>query len=218
MLQFISDYTKEDELYMRILLILAGYLSGSVLYAKIFGYMFRHKDITADTKDENPGTANAFMQGGAMCGMCTLFFELIKGFAPVYIYQRMFMPLENGDMGLICILIAPVLGHIFSVFSGFKGGKGIAVTFGCLLGCAPDIYAALVLAFFFILFSLIIHIYPHYYRTLATYFFTTITLWFSKEAVIIKLGFTCMAVLVMGKLCISSEKKEKMKVNLLWMH
>ena len=44
--------------------ILFGYLSGSILYARIFGELIAHRDITKQTKDKNPGTANAFMQGG----------------------------------------------------------------------------------------------------------------------------------------------------------
>ena len=71
-----------------IFFLLIGYLSGSVLYARIFGYLFKHKDITQNTKDNNPGTANAFINGGFFCGICTLVCDLLKGFVPVFIYLR----------------------------------------------------------------------------------------------------------------------------------
>ena len=49
-----------------------GYVSGSVLYAKVFGKLFCQKDVTEDTIDGNPGTTNAFLNGGIWCGICTL--------------------------------------------------------------------------------------------------------------------------------------------------
>ena len=52
-----------------ILFILFGYLSGSILFARVFGKWVAGKDVTADAGDKNPGTANAFMQGGVLCGI-----------------------------------------------------------------------------------------------------------------------------------------------------
>ena len=56
-----------------LLFILLGYLSGSVLYAKIWGKLLCGTDITKGSTDGNPGTANAFIQGGFWCGVLTLF-------------------------------------------------------------------------------------------------------------------------------------------------
>ena len=64
---------------------LIGYLSGSILYADVFAKLFK-KDIYKDSRDKNPGTANAFQFGGFRCGLCTLICELLKGFLPVYCY------------------------------------------------------------------------------------------------------------------------------------
>lgn len=47
-----------------LLMILIGYLLGSILFAPVFGQLIQKKDIISGTKDLNPGTANAFMQGG----------------------------------------------------------------------------------------------------------------------------------------------------------
>lgn len=104
-----------------------------------------------------PGAANAFTYGGFFCGIITLFGDILKGFLPVYCYL-----LNAGGMSfnLTLVLAAPVIGHILPVFYHFKGGKGIAVTFGCLLGLFPDIRPALILAAAFIFFSLIIRIIP----------------------------------------------------------
>ena len=65
-----------------------GYLSGSVLYARVFARLFGNRDILSHSRDQNPGTANAFMYGGFMCGLCTLVFDLLKGFLPVYLFVK----------------------------------------------------------------------------------------------------------------------------------
>ena len=133
-----------------VLFILLGYLSGSVLYAKIFGMLFKKKDIVKESRDGNPGTANAFMEGGVLCGICTLICDLLKGMLPVYLYMQSLDIQKSQGIMISLVLAAPVLGHVFSIFNNWKGGKGIATTFGCLLGLFPDLSAALILAFFFI--------------------------------------------------------------------
>ena len=109
--------------------LLAGYLSGSVLYAQIWGRLISGKDITEGTRDNNPGAANAFMEGGFLCGMLTLICDLAKGFFPVWLFLRQ---ADYADFTLALVLAAPVFGHIFPLFHHFQGGKGIAVSFGCL--------------------------------------------------------------------------------------
>ena len=56
-------------LFREIFFICFGYLLGSILFARLFGLLFAHKDITQNTADGNPGTANAFLQGGFLCGV-----------------------------------------------------------------------------------------------------------------------------------------------------
>lgn len=198
--------------------IVMGYLSGSILYARILGRLIKQKDLYENTKDHNPGTANAFMQGGFFCGILTLCGDMAKGFIPVAFAMRNFMSEPHWEMGLALVIFAPVLGHVFPLFFHFKGGKGIATTFGCLLGCMPNIYAACVLAFYFILLSAIIRVTPHLYRTLGTYWLTLVTLIFHKELLPVRLGFFMITLCVSGKLYLSKEEKEKCRVRLLWMH
>ena len=131
--------------------ILLSYLSGSVLYARIFGQLLGKGDITQNSKDHNPGTANAFLNGGALCGTLTLIFDLLKGFLPVYLYFS-----GETTWAAALVLAAPVVGHDFPLFFKDSGGKGIAVTFGCLLGIFPDLLPLLCFALFFIFFSAIL--------------------------------------------------------------
>lgn len=191
-----------------------GYLSGSILYAQLFGRLLTNRDIAGSSPDHNPGTFNAFRHGGFWCGSLTLLCDLFKGFLPVYAYV-------DGDLArlgveLAFVLAAPVFGHILPLFYGFKGGKGIAVSFGCLLGLLPEYRPVLVLAFFFLFFSLVLKITPNYHRTLVTYFLSVIGMDLLIPIRSVAIGFTLVAGLIMLKLFLSPEDKEKCKVTALW--
>lgn len=204
--------------YMAFMIL--GYLTGSVLSARIFGRLFRHQDIISGTKDGNPGTANAFLEGGFLCGILTLIFDVLKGFLPVFLCVRL-EPSQNPqpiEFGLALVLCAPVLGHIFPLFYHFQGGKGIAVTFGCLLGLFPHIYGAEVLAFSFLFLSFIVRVTPHYLRTIAAYLLTMTLLLFAKERLALRIGFLMIGCLVLIRMHLSKEEKEACKVRVLWMH
>ena len=74
----------------------------------------------------------------------------------------------GADIWITFVLAAPVAGHIFPVFHRFRGGKGIAVSFGVLLGLYPYMKPVLLLASCFLLFSFVIVITPNYHKTFAT--------------------------------------------------
>lgn len=200
---------------MRIIFYtLLGYLSGSLLWAKFFGNLLAKEDITAASPDGNPGASNAFHYGGFWCGCLTLFFDILKGFLPVLLYCRSMASLPS--LGLAFVLAAPVIGHTHSVFHDFRGGKGIAVSFGCLLGLTPDLRPALILAVVFILFSVVIKITPHYYRTLVTYMVAIPVMFAVVRKVAVRVGFFLIAGTVIMKLLGSEEEKEKLEVKIGW--
>lgn len=199
--------------------IIAGYLAGSVLFAPMWGRVFTKKDIIEHTKDHNPGTANAFMQGGFGCGVATLICDMAKGFLPVFLCIH--LSAEYGlhsAAGMAFVMLAPVVGHNFPLYTGFKGGKGIATSFGVLLGFYPDLKIALTLAIWFILFSLVIRITPHYYRTISTYAVAMICVIFGGFLPEQKLGFIMISIAVCVRMHLSDEKREECKVRLLWKH
>lgn len=201
-----------------IFFIFIGYFSGSVLYAKVFGYLLKRQDIIENTKDQNPGAANAFMQGGFVCGVLTLICDILKGLIPVFIFRLTCQDQFVSEWWKALVVAAPVVGHMFPFYFQWKGGKGIAVSFGCLLGLLPDIKGAVILAFFFILFSVVIRVEPHIYRTMITYLCSAAAILFTGEQKAVKMAFTMIAVLIVGKLAVSKEEKKKFKVRLLWMH
>ena len=165
-----------------------GYLSGSVLYARIFAGLFHRENMFEQSRDHNPGTANAFMYGGFWCGLLTLVCDLLKGFFPVYLFMLQRAAGQPDPLLPALVLAAPVIGHIFPLFYRFKGGKGIAVTFGCLLGLYPVLHPFFILAFCFIFFSSILKITPHFYRTIFSFAvsFLLACIFMRTAAVIIK--------------------------------
>lgn len=198
-----------------IFALVLAYLSGSILYANFFGALFGVRERYAESADRNPGTANAYTYGGFWCGTLTLIFDLMKGAVPVYITCRLEPGIQSWAMPLV--LIAPVVGHILPVFHGFHGGKGIAVTFGVLLGLAPRLRPLFIFAAVFIILSAVVRIYPHYYRTLAAYLLAAVLMMTSGVEGWIWFGFLLATAAVCVRMLLSREEKKKPEVKLLWM-
>jgi glycerol-3-phosphate acyltransferase PlsY len=101
--------------------------------------------------DGNPGSANAWKAGGWRVGLPALLLDYFKGAVPVSLAH--YVAGLTGWM-LVPVALAPVMGHAFSPFLRFRGGKALAVTFGVwtglMLGTGP-----LILGLFFTLFYLV---------------------------------------------------------------
>lgn len=155
-----------------IIFITVGFLSGSVLYAKIVPFLIKKKDVEKISDDGNPGTANAFIQGGVVVGILTLILELSKGIVPVLICS---LTMDHTNMAFVAVVASPVLGHAVGVFNQFRGGKCIAVSFGVLLGAIPASWIPLaVLVVFYVLFSTVVTIAPNRIRSIVTYVATSL--------------------------------------------
>ena len=146
--------------------IIGGYLSGSILYSYLLPKALKGIDITAESPDGNPGTANAFTCAGIPIGILVLCMELLKGYLPVHLALREVNP---ARWSFALILAAPVFGHACPFLQPQKGGKAIAVSFGVLLGLVPFWLPVLSLAALYLIFSLVIVIDPHFYRSVCTF-------------------------------------------------
>lgn len=107
-------------------------------------------------------------------------------------------------------------GARFPATRSFKGGKGIATTFGCLLGLLPFWTPVLVLACIFIFYSTILRITPNLSRTRVTYFTLPLGMLLMEVPLWICFGTLCMTGMVLVRLHISTEEREKPAVHLLW--
>ena len=125
-------------LFREIFFICFGYLLGSILFARLFGLLFAHKDITQNTADGNPGTANAFLQGGFLCGVCTLLGDLFKGYLPVAWYLSTQSQSTVPPLAFALLIAAPVLGGTFFLcFTTCTVEKGLPPALAVCLPCCP---------------------------------------------------------------------------------
>jgi glycerol-3-phosphate acyltransferase PlsY len=116
-----------------IFYILLGYLLGAVPFGRIIGFLVAGIDLTSRGSG-NIGATNVGREIGTSWGLITLLLDAAKGFLPVLLL------LENApvsDWAVTLAILAPVVGHQFSVFSGFGGGKGVATSLGVWLAASP---------------------------------------------------------------------------------
>ena len=189
-----------------------GYLAGSLLFARYFSDFFCGKDVTADTPDKNPGTYNAYTYGGFWCGALTLICDLLKGFLPVF----MFIRFSGKGLGLVLVMVAPVLGHLFPIWHKFSGGKGIAVSFGVLLGIAPDFRPVLILAITYLMFSFLFKVNPHFYRLILTYSVAMLAIILVRPGVTVVLGCAAVFSAVLLKIISVRDTYDKMTRTSAW--
>lgn len=114
---------------MLYLLILLAYLLGSISTAIITCKLMRLPDPRT-VGSNNPGATNVLRVGGKKAAAITLLGDALKGLLPVLLGQW----LGVSETILILIGIAAFLGHLFPLFYGFKGGKGVATAIGVFLG------------------------------------------------------------------------------------
>ncbi len=114
---------------IEIILTIAAYLTGSVSAAIIICKVMGLPDPRTQGSG-NPGATNVLRVGGKKAAAITLFGDMLKGLLPVLIAQL----LQVSDLALAIIGLAAFMGHLYPVFFGFKGGKGVATMLGILFG------------------------------------------------------------------------------------
>jgi len=122
---------------MDILLIPLAYLIGSVSFAVVVSKCMRLPDPHSYGSG-NPGATNVLRTGNKRAAVLTLFGDALKGFVAVVLAR---MILGEGSLSsslnswILCgVVVAVFLGHLFPIFHGFKGGKGVATACGILFG------------------------------------------------------------------------------------
>ena len=128
-----------------ILCFLTSYLAGTVPFGTIIARKVAGLDITQKGSG-NIGATNVARELGLKWGLLTLMLDLLKGFLPVLVFT-LFMP--DHAIGHAMVGLSALLGHQFSIFKRFKGGKGVATALGIYLALAP--LSALMAIPFFIL-------------------------------------------------------------------
>jgi glycerol-3-phosphate acyltransferase PlsY len=115
-----------------IFIVLFGYLLGSVPFGLILTKLFSQVDPRKKGSG-NIGATNIFRTAGRTLGILTLICDLLKGVLPIWIATQW----NLSDYWIAAAGLSPFLGHIFPLFLGFKGGKGVATALGVYLVISP---------------------------------------------------------------------------------
>ena len=121
---------------------MAGYLIGSIPFAYLLGRRHRGIDLRL-AGSGNVGAANLLRTTTKKIGVSAMALDVGKGLASVLVARQ----IDPGGTGPAVAGIAAVLGHIYPVWLGFRGGKGVATTCGVFLILAPQATAIATLVF-----------------------------------------------------------------------
>ena len=135
---------------MIIIAAVIAFILGSIPSGYIIGKTWFNTDIRK-LGSGNVGSTNALRNFGLKAGGVTFAMDILKGFLAVFIGNKL-----AGYNGMLISYISVVMGHMYSLFLNFKGGKGVATTFGGLLFI--DYKYALILVVVFALVFLLSHI------------------------------------------------------------
>ncbi len=156
-----------NDLYIGwIVLVVFSYLLGSCLFSQWLPMLLQKKDIVSISDDRCPGSANVFTHCGWKLGFVCLTLDMAKGFLPVFLGLR-YAGWQSYLFSLL--MLAPVLGHAWSIFFRFRGGKCIAAIFGELLALLRISPSFFILAILFILFSTVIKVTPNNRRSILVF-------------------------------------------------
>jgi acyl phosphate:glycerol-3-phosphate acyltransferase len=185
-----------------LLVVAIAYLLGSIP----FGYLIVKARAGEDIRERgsgNIGAANVARNAGLALGVLTLLLDAAKGYGAVLIANRLADGNSNNARWMMAAAIAAVVGHMFPVWMGFKGGKGVATSLGVFVPiCREAVLAALVLWVLVVAFwrysslgsiaaaaAMPVFVYllyaprhaPPAYITLATMFIAVLVLWKHRE-------------------------------------
>jgi acyl phosphate:glycerol-3-phosphate acyltransferase len=115
-----------------VFIALFGYLLGSVPTGLVLTRLFSKVD-PRKSGSQNIGATNIYRTAGKTLGILTLFGDVLKGAIPVVIATKM----DVSSRWIALAALSAVLGHVFPIFLGFKGGKGVATALGVYLVMSP---------------------------------------------------------------------------------
>ena len=150
-------FTNLQENSINILIIIGlmilSYIIGAIPFGLIIGKLFKHKDIR-NYGSGNVGSTNAIRVLGKKVGFLVFFLDVFKGMAIIILVRVLkelhvwTSPIEDLWYGAFAII-----GHTFSIFLGFKGGKAVATSLGVVLITCPLAAIACLIVFLIFLFA-----------------------------------------------------------------
>jgi glycerol-3-phosphate acyltransferase PlsY len=139
------------DVWMPVAVLVASYLLGSLSFAVIVSRLMGLNDPRS-YGSKNPGATNVLRSGSKKAAILTLLLDAFKGWLPVALVLA-YGPEHGAGAGLAALAgLAAFLGHLYPVFFGFAGGKGVATAVGVVVGVNGSLALAVVLSFAIVLF------------------------------------------------------------------
>ena len=137
-----------------LLVALTAYLLGSIPFGYLLVWLFRKEDIRSQGSG-NIGATNVIRSGAKGLGALTFLLDTCKGYLAVVVASHlavwsMLTPVPQDSAAALGAFCA-ILGHIYTVWLGFKGGKGVATAFGVFLALTPWVAVVALSAFILVL-------------------------------------------------------------------
>jgi acyl-phosphate glycerol 3-phosphate acyltransferase len=129
--------------YTVILLLIFSYLFGSIPFSLIISKTFYNIDLR-EHGSGNVGTTNTFRILGKKAGIVVLILDLLKGAIPVWVAM---LVSTDVDFPVVIFGVVAAIGHVYSIFLKFKGGKAVATGGGAILAAAPIIFLVVLATF-----------------------------------------------------------------------
>ena len=139
------------EMLIQAGVVLAGYLLGSLSFAVIVSRVMGLNDPRS-YGSKNPGATNVLRSGSKKAAILTLLLDAFKGWLPVALVLTYGPEYGLGPQVAAWAGLAAFLGHLYPVFFGFAGGKGVATAVGVVVGINGSLALAVVLSFAIVLF------------------------------------------------------------------
>lgn len=116
--------------------VIAAYLIGSLSFAVIVSKYYGMDDPRTYGSG-NPGATNVLRSGKKKAAALTLLGDALKGLVAVVLARCLQDALNLSDIAIAAVAVATLVGHMWPLFFGFKGGKGVATALGVLLALSP---------------------------------------------------------------------------------
>ena len=140
---------------MIVIMLILSYLIGAIPSGLVIGKLFFKKDIR-QYGSGNTGATNSFRVLGKPAGFVVTFLDIFKGF--IVVFLPLWLPVHSSGPisefftnGLI-VGVFSIIGHVYPIYLGFRGGKAVATRAGVVLGTHPILLLTLAIIFFFILY------------------------------------------------------------------
>ena len=124
------------EFFWGLMATVAAYVIGSMSFAVIVSRLMGLEDPRRYGSG-NPGATNVLRSGNRIAALLTLALDALKGFVPVLLVLRFGEMFEVGEGTAALVGLAAFIGHLWPVFFGFKGGKGVATVPVCCWRSTP---------------------------------------------------------------------------------